>query len=659
MMTRPIGGCDDERARPSTGSRPIDRSFASIESSSSTVRIVATEDSFIHSIARSVRRSVDGWNGMEWNGMDGHHIHPSTHTYIQTDDTYIHDNRPIIIYYIQRARDRPTHAPHHHLAPPRARATSHDDDDCCRRSSVVDATPDSRDDGGTNERTNASLASRSVTTMPRDDDDDDDDAHRRSTRDVDEGATRPRDDDDDAEDADDDDVQRRAVMMEKTKRSVESTDDADASKRESEDATDATDDRDDDARATPARQRRDRGARRDLGGDAASEDARYRTVFVGGVHHECDEERLREFFESEHGEVESVKMIYDRMTSARKGYGFVKFREGGVADAVRALEKVTIEGKAVDVKEATRDEPVAAIVGGGRSQGEEGGRARAGRGGRMSRGGSRESLSDVSLGGGGGGNASTTVGTVGGARRGVVNGDARRSNGVAIVGGRGYAERVVKTSVKPHAMARSPKYVGALEDGASESESGGSGTTSTPAPGTENTVFVGGLPMEASPESLGWYFAHYGTVLSVKLIYDKHTGQSKGYGFIVFADVAVAEMIKAHRQMPFMGKMIDVSEAMRHVGRPDDGRGYAPPYGGLKYGAHGPFYPPQMMYPPHMPMMPGQGPGVPMMFPHPMQFAGYSPMYGSIPYGVAPPTEVEKEAETAAAETPTNAASDE
>ena len=77
---------------------------------------------------------------------------------------------------------------------------------------------------------------------------------------------------------------------------------------------------------------------------------------------------------------------------------------------------------------------------------------------------------------------------------------------------------------------RGARIAGALEDGASESESGGSGTTSTPAPGTENTVFVGGLPMEASPESLGWYFAHYGTVLSVKLIYDKHTGQSKGTG---------------------------------------------------------------------------------------------------------------------------------
>ena len=200
--------------------------------------------------------------------------------------------------------------------------------------------------------------------------DDDERRHHRSTRDVDEGATRPRD-------ADGDGVRGRPVTMEEaTKRTMDANDE-DATKNESDgreredaddDATDEKDDDDRDARATPAKPR-DRARRSDLSADAASEDARYRTVFVGGVHHECDEERLREFFEKAHGEVESVKMIYDRMTSARKGYGFVKFREGGVADAVRALEKVTIEGKAVDVKEATRDEPVAAIVGGGRSQG--------------------------------------------------------------------------------------------------------------------------------------------------------------------------------------------------------------------------------------------------------------------------------------------------
>jgi len=152
-MTRPIGGCDDERARarvrPSTDSRPTDRSFASIESSSSTVRIVPTEDSFIRSRDRSVGRSVDGWNG--WNGWAPH---PSLDVYIQTDDTYIHDNRPIIIYYIERARPTDPRAPPP-PTPPRARSTSHDDDDdddFFRRSSVVDATTDSRDDRGTNER---------------------------------------------------------------------------------------------------------------------------------------------------------------------------------------------------------------------------------------------------------------------------------------------------------------------------------------------------------------------------------------------------------------------------------------------------------------------------------------------------------------------------
>jgi len=494
----------------------------------------------------------------------------------------------------------------------------------------------------------------------------DDDGRRRSasTRDVDEVAgdgETTREDDERREDAREDE---RVKTTTEESLTVAVKDDGATAEDEGETMR-STDDADADARGRG-------GTKRDATRDAASEDARHRTVFVGGVHHECDEARVRAFFEDAHGAVESVKMIYDRQTQARKGYGFVKFVDAATADAVRALEKVHIEGKAVDVKEATRDEPTPVMVdrvhggngarGGGAEDVARRGGATGARGGRLSRGGSRESLSDTSGGGRSMTNATTMGGGCGGVRRGASNGGERKLNGVPIVGARGYAEHVgTKTSVK--AMARSPKYVGALDDGASESESGGSGTTSAPAPGTENTVFVGGLPMEASPEALGWYFAHYGTVLSVKMIYDKHTGQCKGYGFIVFADVAVAEMIKAHRQMPFMGKMIDVSEAMRHVGRPDDGRGYVPGYGGPKYGVHGPFYPPQMMYPPHMPMMHGQGPGVPMMFPHPMQFAGYPPMYGSMPYGSAPPIEYEKDGETttttttaaaAAAETPTS-----
>ena len=219
-------------------------------------------------------------------------------------------------------------------------------------------------------------------------------------------------------------------------------------------------------------------------------------------------------------------------------------------------------------------------------------------------------------------------------------------------------------------LSRSPNYVGGLDDGASGSESGE--RSNSGAPGTENTVFCGGLPLEATPEALGWFFAHYGTVLSVKLIYDKLTGACKGYGFVVFADVAIAEMVKAQRQIPFLGKMIDVSEAMRHVGRHDDGRGFAPgaQYGtkrAMGYGSQGPFYPPQMsMYPPHMVMPPhmamgGQNPHMAMMAMHHMQFAGY-PMYanGATVYGMPGEhvEDVEEDSDEVAAEGETVAASE-
>ena len=165
---------------------------------------------------------------------------------------------------------------------------------------------------------------------------------------------------------------------------------------------------------------------------------------------------------------------------------------------------------------------MAAIVGGCRSQGGGGGRARAGPGGPMSRGVAR--VPERPAGGGGGGNASTTVGTVGGARRGVVNGDARRSNGVAIVGGRGYAERVVKTSVKPHAMARSPK-TSARRDGEREREWGPE-RRRRPRLGLKIPSLSVGYPWKRRPSRWGG-ISPTTTVLSVKLIYDC-TGTEQG-----------------------------------------------------------------------------------------------------------------------------------
>lgn len=336
---------------------------------------------------------------------------------------------------------------------------------------------------------------------------------------------------------------------------------------------------------------------------------RARTVFVGGTAYDASEERVREYFESEHGAVESVKLIVDRQTMMRKGYGFVKFVDVEVAEAVKALEKVTIDGKAVDVKEATRDEPHAAKRQAERRAGE---RERGG----MSRGSSANGLNEMER------------------VKGGVSGAAAHPQ----KGG-----RAPRSSFGAKSAPRSPSYVGALDDlGVSGSESGGGSSSpngngnGVRAPGTESTVFTGGLPPGATPEMLGWFFAHYGTVLSVKLIYDKHTGAGKGYGFVVFADAAVAEMIKAQRQIPFMGKMIDVSEAMRAVGKADDGRGgYSRKPGG--YGAQGPFYPPQMMYAPqHMmpPHMMGGQPQPMMMMPQ-MPYGGYPAMYPYDPTAAA------------------------
>lgn len=62
--------------------------------------------------------------------------------------------------------------------------------------------------------------------------------------------------------------------------------------------------------------------------------------------------------------------------------------------------------------------------------------------------------------------------------------------------------------------------------------------------GMENIVFCGGFLLEVTFEAFGWFFAYYGIVFSVKLIYDKFIGVCKGYGFVVFVDVVIVEMVK-------------------------------------------------------------------------------------------------------------------
>ncbi|KVH92139.1 Nucleotide-binding, alpha-beta plait [Cynara cardunculus var. scolymus] len=58
---------------------------------------------------------------------------------------------------------------------------------------------------------------------------------------------------------------------------------------------------------------------------------------------------------------------------------------------------------------------------------------------------------------------------------------------------------------------------------------------------THTKVFVGGLAWETQSETLHGYFDQFGDILEAVVITDKHTGRSKGYGFVTFNDAEAAK----------------------------------------------------------------------------------------------------------------------
>lgn len=53
-------------------------------------------------------------------------------------------------------------------------------------------------------------------------------------------------------------------------------------------------------------------------------------------------------------------------------------------------------------------------------------------------------------------------------------------------------------------------------------------------------IFIGSLPYSLQESELKGFFEEYGEVSSVKIITDKFTGKSKGFGFVEMADDAQA-----------------------------------------------------------------------------------------------------------------------
>ncbi len=86
-------------------------------------------------------------------------------------------------------------------------------------------------------------------------------------------------------------------------------------------------------------------------------------------------------------------------------------------------------------------------------------------------------------------------------------------------------------------------------------------------------LYIGNLPDSATEQDLSDKFAAYGTVESVKLITDRDTGRTKGFGFIEMASEAEAQVaIDSLDGTNYEGQSMKVNEA-KPKKAPRDNRG--------------------------------------------------------------------------------------
>lgn len=80
------------------------------------------------------------------------------------------------------------------------------------------------------------------------------------------------------------------------------------------------------------------------------------------------------------------------------------------------------------------------------------------------------------------------------------------------------------------------------------------------------TLYVGNLPWSTTDASLADAFRSHGTVISSRIITDKETGRSRGFGFVEVEDGDAQNMVGAMNGTDFGGRQIVVNEAKPRQG---------------------------------------------------------------------------------------------
>lgn len=85
-------------------------------------------------------------------------------------------------------------------------------------------------------------------------------------------------------------------------------------------------------------------------------------------------------------------------------------------------------------------------------------------------------------------------------------------------------------------------------------------------------LYISNLSYNISDEDLRLLFADYGEITSAKVIMDRETGRSRGFGFVELSDDELAKKaIEELNQASYDGKVINITEAKPREDRGDRG----------------------------------------------------------------------------------------
>lgn len=87
-----------------------------------------------------------------------------------------------------------------------------------------------------------------------------------------------------------------------------------------------------------------------------------------------------------------------------------------------------------------------------------------------------------------------------------------------------------------------------------------------PIPAGSVEIYVGNLSYDMKDDELKKLFTEFGTVSSARIVFNRHNGKSKGFGFVVMPNRAEADKaIAAYSEKEYMGRKMRVNEAKNTI----------------------------------------------------------------------------------------------